>query len=421
MQTNTIRKRVRDESADLDEGANDHAKRVRRVDRTTFRGNIHYVSDTYRSPQRRQRVIETVNEEMCTARSTREHIQLAIFCDASINHNETPELPGGYSVVFNEHRPGHVDHEKKVEMGWHMPHMINNTIGEAIAIAQSIQVAGEKLRAAVLTSSEVKKATVKVFTDANQVLQHLSGAASLKSPCRETFRKVLELVNEQSYELYCIPGLDVKLELFWVPGHEGVRDNVIADKVAKQAVKRSCQTGLFRIDGHGRDGISMPEAVFLPLQRDLKAETRRTGILSRLHRGSTYRPSRLKQAEVGRYNRLFPVFRHQPAGSLPPNPESTGDRTLVPNTGKTTLVEEATVVVHASCASATKNLHSTSPEDQAVNATEKVASTFGLVGNDYLTQLEVNQQLFGEMVEAEGKELREEMKADLMRKFGLSL
>lgn len=213
-----------------------HTDAPPRTDRTGFRGNLHYVSSRNDNPRRRQQVINTVEREIAV-RSTPDHIQLVLFCDASVDHKDLPALPGGYAVVFNEHCPGQFHHERKVVMGWHMPHIIDNMIGEAIAIAQAIQVAGKRLRAAHLASRYTRAATVKVFTDGNQVLEHIDGRAAIKGFRQETYPKAIRLVCEQSHELGCIPGLDVKLDLFWVPGHAGVVDNDTADKAAKQILR----------------------------------------------------------------------------------------------------------------------------------------------------------------------------------------
>ncbi|KAK3338094.1 hypothetical protein B0H65DRAFT_312323 [Neurospora tetraspora] len=50
--------------------------------------------------------------------------------------------PGRYSVVFYEHSSGNADHAKKVLMVWHMPHPMDNMMGEASGVAQAVQVAG---------------------------------------------------------------------------------------------------------------------------------------------------------------------------------------------------------------------------------------------------------------------------------------
>ncbi|KAK3343231.1 hypothetical protein B0H65DRAFT_577193 [Neurospora tetraspora] len=401
-------------------------------------GNIHYVSNDNSNPWRRQQVIDTVEREIAV-RSTPEHIQLALFCDASINHKDLPALPGGYAVVFNEHCPGHLDHGKKVVMGWHMPHMIDNMIVEAIAVAQAVQVSGKKLRAAHLASNKTRAATVKVFTDGNQVLQHIDGRAAVKGFRQETFRKAIRLVCEQSHELGCIPGLDVTLELFWVPGHAGVDDNDIADKAARQILRNPRQGNLFTIDKKKRNISSMPAAVFLPLQYDLEVETQRTMSFSLPPRNGEYRSSH--QAHLGKDHLPFPssALSHEAAGTpaststpLSPNSDPTGETVTVATVEEMAAAEEAIAVVEdvsdatEDTSGATEDTAAT--EEEEVSATgEEVAAfevaggrTFngeGAVRNDNLSQLEVDIQLLGEMEEALWRELREEVKAGIMKQF----
>ncbi|KAJ4387029.1 hypothetical protein N0V85_007809 [Neurospora sp. IMI 360204] len=239
---------------------------------------------------------------------------------------------------------------KKVVMGWHMPHMIDNMIGEATAVAQTIQVAGEKLRGAHLASNKIKAATVKVFTNGNQVLQHIDGRAAVKGFRQETFRKAIQLVCKQSHELGCIPGLDVKLELFWVPGHAGVDDNDITGKAAKQILRNP------------RQALSREAA----------------GSLT-----STSTP-------------------------LSPNSDPTGETVTVATVEEMAAAEEAIAVVE-DVSGATED--TAAAEEEEVSATGEELATFELAGggtlngdgavrNDYLTQLEVDIQLFGEMEEA---------------------
>ncbi|EGO54830.1 hypothetical protein NEUTE1DRAFT_141109 [Neurospora tetrasperma FGSC 2508] len=423
------KKRAWGKDPGLCEDRGDPAKRTKRVDRTGFRGNLHYVSNRNDNPRRRQQVIDTVEREIAVW-SPPYHIQLVLFCDASVDHKDLPALPGGYAVVFNEHCPGHFDHGRKVVMGWHMPHIIDNMIGEAIAIAQAIQVAGEKLRAAHLASKYTRAATVKVFTDGNQVLEHIDGRAAIKGFRQETYRKAIRLVCEQSHELGCIPGLDVKLDLFWVPGHAGVVDNDTADKAAKQILRNPRHCNIITVDRNRRSIASMPAAVFLPLQQDLEEETRRTMSSSFHHHNRHCQPSR--HAHLGRDYPPFPssALSEKAAGGLAStstllSPESgyTGDTVAVATVKKMAAAAD-TIPVVAYIASAAEDTSgatkdTTAAEKEQVSAAGEEVAALDVPGDDGLTQLEVDIQLLGEMEEGLKRELREDVKVDILKQFRL--
>lgn len=174
----------------------------------------------------------------------------------------------------------------------------------------------------------------------------------------------------------------------------------------------------------------MPAAVFPPLQQDLKEETRRTMSSSFHHHNRQCQPSH--HAHLGRDYLPFPssALSERAAGSLvststllSPNSGYTGE-TVAVATVKRMAAAADTIPVVADIASAAEDTsgatkNTTPAEEEHVSAAGEEMAALDVAGDDGLIQLEVDIQLLGELEEGLRRELREDVKVDILKQFRL--
>ncbi|EAA27841.1 hypothetical protein GE21DRAFT_9515 [Neurospora crassa] len=218
-----------------------------------FRGKIFVQNER----PREEEAIAAAREAIASAkRSTENDFTIAFFTDASVEE-KTPDLPGGYSVVFDNFFPGTHHYRERLGMAWLMPNMITSTIGEAVGILQALQVAIHHLRAIAISPADTasaRRVTLCIFSDAHQVIR---------------------LIKCQNLNVGDIPGFDVFLELHWVKGHAGVEENDQADLIARRARPIEDGRDIFVASGADVDATALPPAVHLLFLDDIAAEKAR--------------------------------------------------------------------------------------------------------------------------------------------------
>ncbi|KAK3401413.1 hypothetical protein B0T20DRAFT_401705 [Sordaria brevicollis] len=162
-------------------------------------------------------------------------------------------------------------------MGWFMPRMRDNMVGECLALAQALEVVRYYLGGGSdssarddTTSTTTRAVKVSILSDAYKVLEWIEG----KIPQKPTHANAADFVRSKSLEMHGIPGFDVSIELYWVPGHLSVEGNDHADHTSWRA--RELQRNVFATDlvekddpGVGNDSPSwMPRAVHPMLERE---------------------------------------------------------------------------------------------------------------------------------------------------------
>ncbi|KAK3492108.1 uncharacterized protein B0T23DRAFT_404240 [Neurospora hispaniola] len=218
-----------------------------------FRGKIFVQNEN----PNEEEAIAAAREAIASAkRSTENDFTIAFFTDASVE-GKTLDLPGGYSVVFDNFFPGTHHYRERLEMAWLMPNMITSTIGEAVGILQALQVAIHHLRAIAISPADIasaRRVNLCIFSDAHEVIR---------------------LIKYQNLNVGDIPGFDVFLELHWVKGHAGVEENDQADLIARRARPIEDGRDIFVASGEDVDATALPPAVHLLFLDDIAAEKAR--------------------------------------------------------------------------------------------------------------------------------------------------
>ncbi|KAK3401412.1 hypothetical protein B0T20DRAFT_466475 [Sordaria brevicollis] len=284
---------------------------------SSFRGTF-YLAEQPDLENATQSIQKAREMTLCARESTNDDFMLAMFTDGSPNPNPR-DTSGGYAVVFENHCPGTPFKRERLQMAWHMPNMLNSTVGEALAFAQALQVAIHQLRTIRRDrhDNSVKTVVLAIFSDAFEVLQMIKqGHTYLNEAFHlELLGFIIRLVHRLSHEVCSINGYDVNIEVYWVKGHAGVPGNECADNLAKQA--RAEKRNIFFSGGRRRDAMQLPEAVHMQIMDELRWAAER----HRLPRARISHHSR-RRNERGTNNRQSYLHRrgnHDHGGYNPPS------------------------------------------------------------------------------------------------------
>lgn len=272
---------------------------------------------------REEEAIAAAREAIASAkRSTENDFTIAFFTDASVEE-KTPDLPGGYSVVFDNFFPGTHHYRERLEMAWLMPKMITSTIGEAVGILQALQVAIHHLRAIAISPADTasaRRVTLCIFSDAHQVIRLIKYQNINVSFHRDLIAKITDSIEQLSHEVRDIPGFDVFLELHWVKGHAGVEENDQADVIARRARPIEDGRDIFVASGADVDATALPPAVHLLFLDDIAAEKARQRPPRPLGKQNDRRKRNGKRAHRRRDNNVSSSSLHPPNDDMTYSP-----------------------------------------------------------------------------------------------------
>ncbi|KAK3948372.1 hypothetical protein QBC32DRAFT_190568, partial [Pseudoneurospora amorphoporcata] len=129
-----------------------------------------------------------------------------------------PADSGAYSVLYNVYAPNHRDHFKPAEMAWYLPSTGNILLCAVVAIAQGIHIANETLRALPTMNQRPEKASIKIFSSFSGALRSISKPKmNRRNFDNFIYHQAITLVHNLSRELGNIPGIEVELDLHWLP------------------------------------------------------------------------------------------------------------------------------------------------------------------------------------------------------------
>ncbi len=179
-------------------------------------------------------------------------VYMTLFVDASMavpDSSDQSSSPGAYSVVYKDPKDG-----LWVEQAWFVEAMFNNNWGEAIAIAEALNMATLHLR---LQPPAVAAATeIRIFTDSTSCLDFLERQKRCKNfQHKLAMTPVQCFINKLSHELY---NLGARLTLSFHPGHgHDVEGHAAADIAAlKASLKGSGKLHLLEPSSPGESSSS---------------------------------------------------------------------------------------------------------------------------------------------------------------------
>lgn len=190
-------------------------------------------------------------------------------------HKPACETVGAYSVVFTEMSPNTDDHGKQAEMAWSSRLLRDNVVAEALAVAQALQLAHQRLRTLRPGPGGPKLATVQIFTGALHVFRDIvltnnawSANRSL-TPHAKLLRTIQVMMFEQSQKLGDIPDLEVDLHLYWLTAESSLESQRAAKRVALQCRLLDGEQNMFTLDGEARLAAEIPPPVYLDVEHAL--------------------------------------------------------------------------------------------------------------------------------------------------------
>ena len=138
---------------------------------------------------------------------------MALFTGVDVPKYTCP--PGAYSVVSHD-----THHNKLAKMAWHVPFNVPALNNEkrltALAIAQALQVADQRLRD-LPARLKPKKATIKIFVACQETLKNIENTGTIEGVGKEEMVAVVGLIENLSEILCDIPGIDFRVFLQWLP------------------------------------------------------------------------------------------------------------------------------------------------------------------------------------------------------------
>ncbi|KAK3338102.1 hypothetical protein B0H65DRAFT_512012 [Neurospora tetraspora] len=201
------------------------------------------------------------------------HVWMAFFTGASWTKTASPS--GAYSVVFPS--PNSTDHHKLAKMAWYMAsssEVVNEKRLSGLAVAQALHIADERLRALPNNKERPKKATIKVFVYCVETLKNIDDPGSIGGDGREAQLEMVKLIEDLSYSLCNIAGINVRLYLQWVPADYGKM--VCTRDFAKRCRRKKGRKDLYYVGNDVRDAGLMPEGVSGFIERDTVEESQQS-------------------------------------------------------------------------------------------------------------------------------------------------
>ncbi|KAJ4387028.1 hypothetical protein N0V85_007808 [Neurospora sp. IMI 360204] len=186
---------------------------------------------------------------------TPNHAWMAFFTGASWTKTASPS--GAYSMAWYMASSSEVVNEKRLS---------------GLAVGQALYIAEERLRSLLNKNEErPKKATVKVFVHCVETLKNIDDPGSIGGDGREAQLEVVKLIEDLSYSLCNIAGINMRLYLQWVPADYGKM--VCARDFAKRCGRKKGRKDLYYVGNDVRDAGLMPEGVSGFIERDTAEES----------------------------------------------------------------------------------------------------------------------------------------------------
>lgn len=236
--------------------------------------------------------------------STSKYIHFNLFCDAS----KGPRFDsGGNAVVFRSWLPtaeGENTTRQVYQSAWPIYPLYDHRLGEILSVSECLHVASQELeRHANSPMLAGKTVVVRIFNDNQRNLGFIQGTEVFDVGLFTMAAPVLRSILQQSKTIHQ-HGVDVRLELHWMPGHKHkIKPHALADKLASAA--RRSRRALTTIPP--RYWVGPEEG---PMFQSLKAELQRA-----TRDASWYMPGPLGQ--FPRRPRPIPAFPEiGPPGSI---------------------------------------------------------------------------------------------------------
>jgi hypothetical protein len=191
-----------------------------------FDGKIHI--------QRNRREAEQYAQWVCELPSTDDYIHMNLFCDVS---KDLHADKGGIGVTFLPWLPGGRTNRRQIHAAWPVTPLYSCDLGELLAVSECLFVATREIQEfADSPSLAGKTVIVRVFNDNMHNLEYLWGSRKALHPGLLVMAEpVLKMIATQSLAIKKL-GMDVSLELRWIPGHRHkVQPHISADWLAGQA------------------------------------------------------------------------------------------------------------------------------------------------------------------------------------------
>ncbi|KAH6649297.1 hypothetical protein F5144DRAFT_475921, partial [Chaetomium tenue] len=151
--------------------------------------------------------------------STTKYIHLNLFCDVSWGAQYDS---GGIAVVFLNWLPTYGSEKATRQLyqsAWPIYPLHGSGVGELLAVSECLHTASRELeRHADSPTLAGKTVVVRIFNDNRNNLEFLQGTRSVSASFYTTAAPVLRSILQQSKSLHH-HGVDVRLELHWIPGH----------------------------------------------------------------------------------------------------------------------------------------------------------------------------------------------------------
>ncbi|KAG7284537.1 hypothetical protein NEMBOFW57_010913 [Staphylotrichum longicolle] len=152
-----------------------------------------------------------------------------VFCDAS---KDMDDDKGGIAIILPAWVPGGASREQ-IEIAYPVTPLYSCELGELLAVSEALHIATKEIQQSsnnpLLSGRPV---IVRIFNDNRDNLWYLQGEGWLHPGLIALADPVLKAIAAQS-RLINTFGVDVKLELVWIPGHHhDIRPHKTADHLA---------------------------------------------------------------------------------------------------------------------------------------------------------------------------------------------
>ncbi|KAH6844561.1 hypothetical protein B0I37DRAFT_432945 [Chaetomium sp. MPI-CAGE-AT-0009] len=151
--------------------------------------------------------------------------------------NHAPLLMKSCQLLGNEVQSrASKDLDPPNQSAWPIHGLYDHRLGELLSVSEALYIASQQLeKRADSPALAGKTVVVRIFNDNQRNLEFLQGAGVLDLGLVTMAAPVLRSILLQSESIHKL-GIDVRLELHWIPGHKhSIKPHALADKLAEEA------------------------------------------------------------------------------------------------------------------------------------------------------------------------------------------